>query len=200
MTHFTDDQKDYYLENFKTLKLAEQKINSIIFEECSFTNCDFNETEFRECQFIDCHFIKCNLSVTKMVYCRFNDVFFEGCKAIGIDWTQVDWPNIASFSPIKFLKCTINDSTFFGLDLNEIMIEDCCAHDVDFREGNFCNSNFTYTDFTNSLFNETNLSKTDFTQAFNYRIDINHNKINKAKFTRYEALHLLESLDIELKD
>lgn len=87
-----------------------------------------------------------------------------------------------------------------GLKLNEIIIEECKAHEVDFREGSFCNANFTFTDFTNSLFNETNLSGSDFTEAVNYLIDINNNKIKGAKFSRLEALSLLEYLGIELID
>ena len=49
-------------------------------------------------------------------------------------------------------------------------------------------------------FKETDLTGADFTGAVNYRIDINHNKIKKAKFSRLEAVSLLESLDIELTD
>jgi uncharacterized protein YjbI with pentapeptide repeats len=112
----------------------------------------------------------------------------------------VDWPNIATFSPLKFVGCILNSATFFGLNLDEIVIKDCKAHDVDFREGSFCNSDFSFTDFTNSLFSHTNLSGTDFTEAVNYRIDLNFNQIKGAKFSRYEAVSLLEGLEIELVD
>ena len=200
MINFEDKQKEYFSKNFSDLNLRAKKINSIVFEECYFKNCDFSEVVFFDCEFIECHFQKCNLSVAKMNHCRFTDVVFIDCKVIGIDWTQATWPSIALFSPIKFFKCIIDDSTFFGLSLNEMVIEDCKAHEVDFREGSFCESNFTFTDFTNSLFKETNLTGTDFTGAVNYRIDINYNKISRAKFSRHEAASLLENLDIELID
>ena len=87
-----------------------------------------------------------------------------------------------------------------GLSLNEIVIEECKAHEVDFREGSFCDANFTFTDFSNSLFNETNLSVSDFTETSNFQIDINYNIVKGAKFSRYEAVCLLESLGIELVD
>jgi len=200
MIDFKGKQKEYLSNNFCDLKLSGQEINSIVFEECFFKGCDFSEAIFIDCKFIECHFSKCNLSVAKMDHCRFADVVFEDCKVAGIDWTKATWPNISLFSPLKFFKCIINDSTFFGLSLNEIEIEECKAHDVDFREGSFCEANFTFTDFTNSLFNETNLTGTDFTEAVNYLIDINYNKIHKAKFSRHEAISLLESLEIELID
>ncbi len=200
MTFFNDEQKECFSENFSNLKLSGQEINSVVFEECSFKDCDFSEVAFIDCKFIECYFLKCNLSVVKLSHSKFNNISFEDCKIIGIDWTQATWPSIALFSPIKFFKCIINDSIFFGLSLNEIVIEECKAHDVDFREGSFCEANFTFTDFTNSLFKETNLTGADFTEAVNYRIDINYNKINRAKFSRYEAVSLLECLEIELID
>ena len=81
-----------------------------------------------------------------------------------------------------------------------MVIEECKAHDVDFREGDFGESNFTYTDFSNSLFNNTNLTGTDFTEAVNYNIDIYFNEIKRARFSRYEAVRLLNNLGIELVD
>ena len=77
--------------------------------------------------------------------CRFSDVVFEECKLIGIDWTKARWPNISLCSPIKFFKCILNDSIFMGLTLDEIVIEACKAHEVDFREGSFCDADFSFT-------------------------------------------------------
>ena len=130
----------------------------------------------------------------------FSDVFIEGCKVIGVDWTRASWSQYALASPIKLFKSIINDSSFFGLSLEEIEIEECKAHDVDFREGNFSQANFSHTDFTNSLFNNTNLTGASFIEATNYNIDIYFNEITKAKFSRFEAVRLLDSLNVELVD
>ena len=77
---------------------------------------------------------------------------------------------------------------------------ECKAHEVDFRNGSFRDSEFSYTDFTLSLFGKTDLTGADFTEAVNYDIDIFDNKIEKAKFTRYEAVRLLNCLNVELLD
>ncbi len=74
------------------------------------------------------------------------------------------------------------------------------AHHVDFREGDFSNANFTYTDFTGCLFGNTNLTGADFSDATGYDIDIYQNVIKRAKFSRFEAVRLLDSLEIELVD
>ncbi len=155
---------------------------------------------FNKCKFIDCHFTKCNLSVAKIKYTKFSGVSFDACKMVGIDWTTAAWPRFAISSPIKFHKCVLNDSSFFGLSLEEIVLDECKAHDVDFREGNFSEANFTFTDFTSSMFGGTNLSGANFTEATNYNIDIYYNVIKRAKFSRQEAVRLLNGLDIELVD
>lgn len=77
------------------------------------------------------------------------------------------------------------------------MVE-CKAHDLDLREASLRGADFSQTDFLNALFNRTNLAAADFTGACNYRIDIFHNEIRRAKFSRDEALGLLGGLDIEV--
>ena len=200
MTFFNDEQNEYFSEDFCKLELSGAKTESVSFEKCTFKNCDFSGAVFIDCEFIECHFIQCNLSVAKLGFSKFNDVIFEDCKAIGIDWTRAAWPEIGLFSPIRFSGCIINDSIFFGLNLKNLVIEKCKAKDVDFRDGSFRSANFTSTDFSNSLFRGTDLKDADFTEAVNYQIDINNNRINGAKFSRYEALSLLECLEIELVD
>ena len=129
---------------------------------------------------------------------QFTDVTFEQCKLIGVDWTRAMWSQPRLSASLEFNNSVINDSSFFGLTLDEVKLVECKALEVDFRNGRFCRAQFSYTDFTASLFGKTDLSGADFTEAVNYDIDIFDNKLDKAKFTRYEALRLLNGLDIEL--
>ncbi|WP_281662138.1 MULTISPECIES: pentapeptide repeat-containing protein [Halomonadaceae] len=94
----------------------------------------------------------------------------------------------------------LNDSSFYGLSLQDLVLEECKAHNVDFREGDFSNSNFTYSDLSGCFFVNTNLTGADFSEASDYNIDIYRNIIKKAKFSRFEAVRLLDSLEIELVD
>ena len=200
MIDLEDGNNEYLSNNFNNLNLSGKEVCFSEFDGCTFIECDFSETLFKKCKFIDCCFVKCNLSVVKMEYSKFSDVIFDECKVIGVDWTKASWPNIALCSSIKFHKCILNDSSFFGLNLEQIVIEGCKAHDVDFREGGFGDANFSYTDFSYSLFSKTNLTGANFTEATNYNIDIYSNEIKGAKFCRYEAVSLLDSLGIELVD
>jgi len=195
-----NNTKEYLSQIFSNHSGINQEICNIEFEGCQFQDCNFTETTFRKCRFIECTFTRCNLSVMKVPQSQFTDVVFNECKLVGVDWTRASWPRLVFSVSLKFNKCIINDSSFFGLNLDEIVIEECKAHDVDFRDGSFCRADFTYTDFTNSLFGKTNLSGADFSEATNYDIDIFNNKISKARFSRYEAVRLLNSVDIELVD
>lgn len=191
---------EHYNQNFSGIQFTKEELDEVEFDNCTFKNCDFSGTQFKHCKFIECHFFQCNLSNIKIGYSRFNEVFFEHCKMLGIDWTRAHWPNLALASPLKFTHCILNDSSFHSLNLTELQLESCKIQDVDFREGNFSQSNFSGSDFRYSLFNRTQLVETNFTEASNYNIDIHSNNIKQGKFSRDQALNLLIGLDIELVD
>lgn len=200
MTNFNNDINEFYSDCFTKLCLVGEEVRAKEFDSCTFTECDFTQTKFKRCKFIDCRFIKCNLSVAELGYSKFSGVSFEECKVIGIDWSHASWSDLELSSPIKFQKCIINNSSFFGLSLKELEITQCQACDVDFRDCNLSNSNFFETDLSNSQFNKTDLSGASFLDSKNYNINIFQNKMSKAKFSRHEATTLLESIDIELVD
>jgi len=195
-----EEKSEYWSEQFKGLDFSGAEISNKEFDGCQFQECDFSEASFIKCNFVDCEFIKCNLSVVNIQYSKFSDVVFHESKLIGINWGKASWPSLALSAPIKLYQCIVNDCSFFGLGFPEIVIEDCKAHHADFREGDFSHANFTYTDFTGCLFDHTNLTGADFTEATHYTIDIERNIVKQARFSRFEAVRLLESLEIELVD
>ncbi|WP_339673544.1 pentapeptide repeat-containing protein [Dasania marina] len=194
------EKSEYWSEHFKGLDFSAQAITAIDFEGCTFKGCDFSEATFNKCNFVDCEFINCNLSLVNIAYSKFSEVYFRESKLIGVNWTKAWWSGLLLSSPIKFYRSILNDSSFYGLAMKDLVLEECKAHDVDFREGDFSCSNFTYTDLSGSLFSNSNLSGADFSEASNYDINIYQNAIKQAKFSRFEAVRLLDSLEIELVD
>jgi uncharacterized protein YjbI with pentapeptide repeats len=194
------EHNEYTSETFKGKDFYGETISGVEFDRCSFIDCNFMQTTFDRCQFVECEFSKCNLSVARMEYSKFSEVTFRGCKALGVDWSKAVWPRLVFSSPINFHESVINDSSFYGLSLQDIAIEGCTAYKVDFRNADFSKANFTHTDFQGSIFSDTNLSHANFVHAINFNIDIFKNQIKKAKFDRFEAVRLLDSLDIELVD
>lgn len=195
-----DGKNEYWSEKFNKVDFSGVEISSKEFEGCTFNECDFSEAIFEHCNFVDCEFSNCNLSVANIKFSKFSEVSFRESKLIGVNWSSISLSKYAFDTPMKFYKCILNDSSFFGLNFHELIIEECKAHNVDFREGDFSRANFTYTDFTGSLFSSTNLTGSDFSEATNYDIDIFENNIKQAKFSRYEAVRLLDCLEIELLD
>lgn len=195
-----ENHSEYFSKIFDNVDAAGESLTEITFENCIFQQCNFSDVRFYKCKFVDCVFTGCNLSNIKVDYSKFFDTSFKESKLVGVDWTKADWPRFHFTAPISFDECIINDSSFYGLGLSELVMEHCKAHDVDFRSGTFTKAKFSYTDFTNSLFMKTNLREADFSEAENYDIDIFNNEIKAARFTRLEAVRLLSGLDIELVD
>jgi len=195
-----DDKNEYLSVTFTDQDFSGLEIASKEFDGCTFEGCNFSEAIFKRCNFVDCEFVNCNLSNIELGYSKFSEVVFYESKLVGIDWTKAAWSNFIFAAPIKFYKSILNDSSFYGLSFQDFVLEESKAHSVDFREGDFSNSSFTYTDFTNSLFGNTNLTSADFAEATNYAIDVYRNEIKQAKFSRFEATRLLDSLEIELVD
>ncbi len=92
----------------------------------------------------------------------------------------------------------MNDASFFGLELNNININNFLAHAVDFSEGKFIDANMEGTDFANRIFRNTNLENANFLSKKNYTISPSVNNLQNAKFDLPEAMTLLYSMEIEI--
>lgn len=194
------DGVDCFAEEFEKIDLYQVMIKNAEFEECTFTSCDFSEAIFRSCRFIDCHFINCNMSVMRLTDSKLSGCSFESCKLLGIDWTMCDWKSLLSSEPMKFSQCILNDSNFFGIEMDRIEMKECSVKETDFRSGSFKNAIFTACDFKGALFGNTHLEYANFADASNTNIDFKYNYLKGAIFSRFEALYLLESMGIVLVD
>lgn len=194
------DDIDCFAEDFEKIDLQGMIIKNAEFEECTFVSCNFSETLFRSCRFIDCKFKNCNLSVIKLTDSMVSGCEFNSSKLIGVDWTMCDWRSLLSNESMRFEQCILNDSNFFGLVQDRIMIKECIVKEVDFRAGSFKNADFSKSDFKGALFGNNHLEYTDFSDASNTNIDLKSNYLQGAIFSRYEALNLVESIGIVLVD
>lgn len=194
------DGEQYLDTVFKKHEVPEAHYKDIEFEECQFSDCDFSGVKFQNCNFVNCEFVRCNLSLTDLSNSKLFGITFRESKLVGVDWTKATWPIYHLDFELRFERCILNDSSFFGLTLNELMLDECKLHDVDFREGSFNDSTLNYCDLTHSVFMRTSLEKVDFCDSTNYAINVLENNVKGAKFSRFEALNLLECLGIELVD
>ena len=193
-------QQEYFKETCERLDLQDLICIGTEFEECSFTDCNFTSATFENCNFINCSFSRCQLSLISVPYTRFFAISFLECKVVGVDWTRANWSAYHKDFEFSFRQCILDDSSFFGLTLQALVLDECKVHDVDFREGDFSHALMTYSDFTHSLFMRTNLQSANFAESTQYSINILENQVKGAKFSKHEAVYLLESLGIELLD
>lgn len=182
----------YERETFLGLDFAGQRVESVDFFDVAFERCNFQNCVFHECKFENCRLVDCDLSLTKFKDTSFMDVNFEGCKMLGINWTDSG----KSFFSINFEKCLISDSIYTGLSLKEIRITDCLAKRVDFEGTDLTGADCRSTDFEEANFHRTNLTRADLTNAKNYSIDPSVNILRKTRFSMPEAISLLSNLDI----
>jgi fluoroquinolone resistance protein len=178
---------------FANQERKEGQFVNLEFYKCIFKKCKFIGSIFQKCRFEDCDFIECDLSLIKPRYSSFFDVKFENCKLVGVNWTEAATP-----LRVNFYSCTINLSTFDGLNLKKITMTKCIAKEVNFIEADLSGGNFNSTDFAGSRFLKTNLAQSDFRQATNYSIDPTKNFLKKTKFSLPEAVSFLSWLDIVL--
>ena len=195
-----ESQKEYFEETFKSLDLQGLVLVGAEFEECTFIDCNFTSATFERCNFINCSFKGCQLSLISVPYTRLFGISFLDCKLVGVDWSRATWSEYHKDFEISFRQCILNDSSFFGLSLQGLVLDECKVQDVDFREGDFSHAVMTYSDFTHSLFMRTNLQSSNFTESTQYSINILENQVKGAKFSKYEAVYLLASLGVELVD
>lgn len=158
-----------------------------------------SEGKWRFCIFDECEFIDCDLSLLILNNSQFHSAIFIRCKLLGVDWTQADWTTHLG-KPPKFKDCILNSGSFFGLALGAIQLLNCIVHDVDFTESSLVKARFIGSELNQSRFYNTTLTSADFTQAQGYQIDVRQNRVDKARFSRIEALGLLGALGIELVD
>lgn len=198
--HNIASQQQYFEKTFTNLELQELLCTGTEFEECSFVECNFTSATFEHCNFINCSFTRCELSLISLPHTRLFGLTFLECKLVGVDWTRATWSAYHQDFEISFRQSIVNDSSFFGLTLHGLVLDGCKVQDVDFREGDFSAAVMTYSDFTHSLFMRSNLQGADFTEASQYSINVLENQLKGAKFSKHEAVYLLESLGIELVD
>ncbi len=195
-----DQADDFHLHKFAGLDLAGLSLEGKSFEGCEFRHCRFSGAMLERCRFVDCSFHDCDLTGVVLSGSRLQAVTLIACTAIGIDWGRAHWSKYAITPQLRFHRSTLDDASFFGLELKELVIEDCRAHRVDFREGCFDRADFSRTDLRHSLFVRTGLRRADFTGATAYDIDPGLNAVEGARFSRDEAVRLLVGLGIELVD
>ncbi|WP_369787970.1 pentapeptide repeat-containing protein [Rouxiella sp. WC2420] len=193
-------ESEYFEKIFNKLDVSSSVTEHASFEECTFNHCNFTSARLSHCKFTHCTFNHCNFSIAEILGSRFYEIDFNECKLSGIDWTRAQWPTFSLDPELRFNKSILTHSAFFGLKLQGMKMDECILHEVDFRECDLAGAEIVNCDLAGSLFHNTDLRGANFTDSWDFQIDVMNNLVARAKFSRQEAVSLLESLGIELVD
>ena len=183
-------------KTFKGLLYTETRLPQGEYDSCIFEGCDFSNSDLSNTHFLDCEFMDCNLSNTHIKFTLFKDVFFKDCKLLGLKFSECD----TTFMAFRFEHSNLSFASFYQLSLPQTLFKNCNLQKVDFVEAKLKESCFENSNLDGAIFKQTDLSQVDFSTAFNMAIDPTENNLNKAKFSKEDALSLLVKFNIIIDD
>ncbi len=180
---------------FKGIDYSVERMRVGEYDACSFIDCNISDSDLSNINFIECSFDKCNLSNSKLKNTMLNDVKFANCKLLGLNFSEIN----DLLLTLDFKNCLLNFSSFYKLKLKVVGFTNCSLHDVDFSETVLTNAVFDNCDLSRAIFDHTVIEKADFRTSYNFTIDPEINRINKAKFSLAGIPGLLGKYDIEIE-
>ena len=165
------------------------------FEKCHFTNCDFSACNFTGVAFIDCTFTSCNFYDAKINYVAFRGAMFTDCDFNGVNFSMVD----PLLFEIEFKDCQLDYAKFYTLKIKGTIFTNCSLIAVDFMSTDLTGVIFDNCNLHKAVFIDSIANKADFTTSYNFTIDPERNKLNKAMFSQAGLKGLLEKYNIIVK-
>lgn len=182
-------------KTFENVDYTEKDLSEREFINCSFINCDFSKSNLSNNDFVDCQFERCNFTMAVLDKSTLSKVYFSHCKILGVNFSKC---NSLLFS-VDFQHCALDYSSFFRRKMKKTKFKDCSLKDVDFEEADLTSSVFDHCDLSNTGFKLSILEKVDFRTSRNYIIDLDLNKVKKAKFHYMGIVGLLAKYDIDIE-
>lgn len=182
-------------EDFERINVEKSGLEKGEYDNCRFVNCDFSNFSLNEFTFSECQFIDCNFSLSTVQATAFKDVFFKGCKLVGLDFSICN----PFLFEVRFEECQLNLASFYQLKLAHTKFINCQLREVDFVLADLNKASFEGCDLLGAMFERCLLEYTDFTTAINYSLDPELNEIRKARFSREGIEGLLDKYDISIE-
>lgn len=182
-------------QEFSNMDFTEIHFPTGDYEECVFSACSFSQSKLKGSNFSECKFVDCDLSMVNLTGITLRDCKFLRCKILGVKFESC---NELLFS-VDFVQCQLDFSSFFKLPLVNTVFNECGLLEVDFTQADLQGASFHQSDLSGAIFFESNLEKADFREAKNFSIDLEMNRMKKAKFTLAGAGGLLGKYKLDLE-
>ncbi len=186
---------DFYQDEiFEKVSFSGQEIRHKEFENCVFQQCDFSESNFSSNRFTDCTFAGCNMAMLPLSRSVLNNVTFNDCKLIGVNFSSCE----NGFFSVSFKKCKLDFSLFTNKKMVKTLFDDCSLKSVDFSGCVLTGSHFQHSDLDSTVFSQTKLDQVNFLTAYNFTIDPENNLVKKARFSVEGLAGLLRKYDLKI--
>lgn len=183
-----------YLEDqhFQGMDFASEALKASEFESCQFTNCSFLNVDLSGLTFSECLFQDCDLSMAVLRGTAFREVKFKNCKLLGLRFDDCNPFSLA----LTFEGCSLQFASFFRVKIPKTIFKDCKLEAVEFIEADLSYAVFNQCDLNGAIFEHTLLEGANLQTAYNFALDPEINRIQKAHFSTHNIAGLLQKFKI----
>lgn len=185
-------QDEWENASFDRLDLSGSDLSNRTFLRCTFDRVRLGEAKLEATVFEDCTLTRCDLTMAKLKGSAFRDVRFRDSKLLGVDWSGVRHLVFV----VAFKHCTLTYSSFVGNKMRGTLFIDCNATETSFVDVDLTGAVFTGTDLASAKFIDVVLVDADLSDAVNYAISPQQNKLKRTRFSQEAALALVAELGI----
>jgi uncharacterized protein YjbI with pentapeptide repeats len=162
------------------------------FDEYHFINCEFGEADLSRLRFTDCRFERCNLSAAKLAGTALQNVAFDECKLLGLQFTACR----DMLFGVHFDHCQLRYASFAGRAMPGTRFVGCQLEDADFADADLTETVFEECALAGAVFQNTRLSGADFRTATGFIIDPETSPLKGAKFTLHGLLGVVAKWEL----
>ena len=162
------------------------------FDEFRFVSCDFSGADFSRLRFTDCLFERCNLAGVGLAGTALQNVAFEECKLLGLQFTACR----DMLFGVHFDQCQLRYASFAARQMPATRFVSCSLDEADFADADLTEAVFQDCSLAEAVFQNTQLTGADFTSATGFVIDPETNNIRKARFTLHGLLGVVAKYEL----
>lgn len=154
-----------------------------VFERMVLTGASLQRWTLENCEMRDCDLSNAILDETGI-----DDVHFQRCKLVGVDFAS----GVAMTFRARFTECSLRLAVFTGINLRGARFESCDLRDVDFTKADCRETHFAECDLRGAIFDESDLRKADFSSAQHVSLEADKNRIGATKISVALAVEFVQ--------
>ncbi len=165
-------------ENVVTRALPPELVGQREFEQYHFIGFDLGQADLSGQRFSECRFENCNLAGATLTNTGLQNVAFDGCKLLGLQFTACR----DMLFDVHFDRCLLDYASFWGKAMPNTRFVGCSLQEADFTRTDLTNAVFDECQLRGAVFSQTRLLGADFRTAQHIVLDPDQNELKQAQF------------------